>query len=169
MLQIIGVGLVGLCTVWGAAEGIMLLRRRAKNISDLEHGVSLLRQELELAPVSMEQMMFQMENVCEGEAKKLFFEFRKKLCELEYRSACVLWKESVEGLDNIPTEIRNILASVGNVLGRYDMNEQVESLRLAEQRLGQVRQQEWEKLRQQEKLFWALSTSAGGFLIILLI
>ena len=169
MLRIVGVGLVGLGTVWGAVEGVMWLRQRVKNASDLEHGISLLRQELELAPVSIEQLMIQMENVCEGEAKRLFLGFRKRLCNLEYKSVPVLWQEAVEELEDIPSEIHTILVLVGTVLGRYDIHEQVETMRIVEQRLGQVREQMWGKLRQQEKIFWALSTSAGGFLIILLI
>ena len=99
----------------------------------------------------------------------MFSGFQKRLCELEYKSVAVLWRETVEELEDVPEEARGILVSVGTVLGRYDMHEQAETIKLAEQRLAQVRQQMREELRQQEKIFWALSTSAGGFLIILLL
>ena len=82
----------------------------------------------------------------------------------------LLWREALEK-SSLPIEDdeEQVLAELGDVLGRYDGDAQREAFALAHARLDRMLERAEEERDRLEKVYGALGLSAGAFLLLLLL
>lgn len=169
MIKLLGSILVaGGAAFWGyaAAQG---LRDRVRALEELEAGLRLLEQELELSAPELPRLMEDLSRRARGAAGELFSRFARALEELDRAPAAGLWARSVEGQERLIPEGRQCLLELGEVLGRYDSREQRACVAAVRTRLSALREEYAQSSRLRCRTFQTIGVSGGAFLVILLL
>lgn len=167
MIRWVGAGLIGMCTTWLGIYVAANQYRRVRVLEELEQGLLALRRELELASVSLPQLMMRAEECCVGSGKVLFEQVRIGMKQLEEKTVDQIWQEALDGIENLPTEGRRCLLPLGSVLGSYAVQEQIQAVEVVRQNLGKIKDQYLETVRKQGKVYVTLGVTGGGFIILL--
>ena len=103
-------------------------------------------------------------------AGELFARCRARLDELGERPLSQLWRESVEDTPlGLTGPALLALEELGDVLGRYDGEEQRAALARTRAELGRALEQAREESEKQGRMYRALGLTAGAMLAILLL
>ena len=153
---------------WGyhAATG---LKRQVRALDDLITGLTLLEGELSRTAPELATLMENLSRRSRGAARTLFSGYAGALERLGERTAAGLWEETVSGLEELTGEGKFLLSSLGEVLGRYDCDEQRTAVRAVRERLEDLRRREGENCRLRCRTCQTVALSGGAFLIILLL
>jgi len=169
MIRVLGSVLVAAgAAAWGyqAASG---LKKGLRALDDLIAGLTLLEGELSLGAPELALLMDALSRRSRGAARALFGGFTRALDRLGEVPTAALWEQTVTGLEELSAEGKCILASLGEVLGRYDCAEQRDCVRSVRTRLEQLRRREGESCRLRCRTCQTVALSGGAFLIILLL
>ena len=169
MIRLIGAALVAAGGAWlglRAAEG---LRSRAIALRQMEAGLALLEQELELSAPPLPRLMAWGAGHSQGPAAELFRGCVQGLDRLEREPFSALWRRLVAERQELGAQGQAVLLSLGDTLGRYDARRQQEALSAVRRRLEQLAAQQEADSRRQGRVYQALGLSGGVFLVILLL
>lgn len=171
MLKIIGALLVaGGATAMGLIS-VSGLTARVKLLSRLVEALGYMRGEISFNLTPLPDII-QSLSAKTGEADKNFFWVcQRGLKKLGDKPFPEIWRESIDStLGHLLKEEELItFAALGDVLGRYDSEEQVRSLEYAEKRLSLYLQIAETERAQQGKVYGAVSVLSGLAAIIILI
>ena len=169
MIKLLGSVLVAGGGLWLGCFAAGWLRLRLRTLEDVIRGLALLEGEMALRGGALEELMQTLAPRAPGAAGALFAVYARALSRLGEDTAAGLWRAAVDNLPDLSREGREILASLGEFLGRYDREEQCAAMTAVRGQLEQLRAREGEKCRENCRLCRVLSLSGGGFLVILLI
>ncbi len=162
-----------LILISGAALGLQVAARRRARAETLRELCASLEQacaELEAANLPLPALLERLAKQS-GEASAGFF---RHLCaglapagETSFQE---LWETAVhEELKQLRERERQDLLRLGTVLGRYDLDSQLEAIRLCRASLGA----EWESIRMNDpaerRLLLGLTAAGAGLLVVILI
>ena len=169
MLKLMGAALlVGGCGAVGfSAAG--RLARRVGVLRALLGALEGMERELSFRLTPMPELL---ERAAESPppAGEMFARCRARLDELGERPLSQLWRESVEDTPlGLTGPALLALEELGDVLGRYDGEEQRAALARTRAELGRALEQAREESEKQGRMYRALGLTAGAMLAILLL
>lgn len=169
MIRLIGAVLVaagGALLGFQAAAG---LHRRVRTLDQLEAGLALLERDLELNLTPMPRLLERSAAHSEGMARELFQGCVRGLDHLDREDFSTLWRRLVEQQSVLGLEGQAILYPLGDTLGRYEVQRQLEALSAARRRLAELSARLEADSRRKGRVYQALGLSGGAFLVILLL
>lgn len=169
MIRLIGAALVAAGAAWLGIQAAGELRRRALAVRQAAGGLVLLEGELELGAPPLSRLMARGAARSGGPVKELFQDCLQGLERLEQEEFSALWHRLAEDCTQLHPEARAILASLGDILGRYDAQRQREAISAARRRLEELAGRLEEDSRRQGRVYQTLGLSGGAFLVILLL
>lgn len=169
MVRLIGAVLVaagGALLGFQAAAG---LRRRVRVLGQLGAGLALLERELELNLPPLPRLLERGAAHSEGVARELFQGCVRGLERLDREDFSALWRRLVGKQPALDPEEQAILYPLGDTLGRYEVQRQLEVLSAARRRLEELSARLETDSRRKGRVYQALGLSGGAFLVILLL
>ena len=168
MLQLVGMALVaGACT-WIGFQQANRLRMRVRALEELENGLRLLEEQLELRG-AMPRLFRELGKKSAGPAKQLFARCGEELEKNDRSTFSVLWKQQVERLTDLSTEVRGCLLPLGETLGQCDLSKQQQAVAVTLRRLERLTRLAQADSQSRGKIYRVLGISGGAFLSILLL
>ena len=168
MIRILGAALIAGCGCWMGERKARTLRERERVLKELSEGLEQLRRELELLQTPLPQLFRRLEQTARYPMKELFSVCADWTRE-EREGISFLWREQVDRLVQLAAEDRYVLASLGEVLGRYPAREQGEAIRNVCVYLKQQGEGAEQAYRRMGKVYRGLGAASGGLLVILLL
>lgn len=169
MLRLLGTVLVAAGCAWIGFRAAAALREQERALQDMDNGLALLEQELELDGPPLPQLMDRLLPRCRGAARELFQGCQQALERLEEESLSQSWRRLVEQRRELGPEGRQCLLSLGDTLGRCGCQEQRQAVAGVRCRLARLNARTEEERRRREKIYQLLGVSGGAFLVILLL
>lgn len=169
MVRMIGAVLVAAGAAWMGFQAASGLRVRVRAIRDMAAGLAVLERELELNSPPLPRLLAQGAARSQGPARALFQSCVQGLDGLAQESFSGLWGRLTAQLTELGGEGQAVLASLGDVLGRYSGPRQLEALSAARRRLEELAARLEEDSRRRGRVYQALGLSGGAFLVILLL
>ena len=166
MIQWIGVWLVGISATWLGIGAAREEYWQARKLDELEQALAALQRELELAAVSLPQMLLRLEKQCGGSGGELFARVRAGMEQLEEKTMDQIWREALDQLEPIDPDGRQCMQPLGGILGGYGAQEQIQGVEIARRRLDVVRAERYERAKKQGKIYSVLGVTGGCFLIL---
>lgn len=169
MVRLMGAVLVaagGALLGFQAAAG---LRGRVRTLDQLEEGLAILERELELNLPTLPRLLERGAAHSRGAARELFQGCVQGLDRLDREDFSTLWRRLVGEQLALDPEGQAILYPLGDTLGRYEMQRQLEALSAARRRLSELSARLETDSRRKGRVYQALGLSGGAFLVILLL
>ena len=145
------------------------LRGRVRTLDQLEEGLAVLEQELELNLPPLPRLLERGAAHSGGAARELFQGCVRGLERLDREDFSSLWRRLVGEQCTLGPEGQAILYPLGDTLGRYEVQRQLEALSAARRRLGELSGRLEADSRRKGRVYQALGLSGGAFLVILLL
>ena len=169
MIRLIGAALVAAGGAWLGLRAADGLRRRAVALRQMEAGLALLEQELELSASPLPRLMAWGAGHSQGPAAELFRGCAQGLDRLDRESFSALWRRLTAEREELGVEGQAVLLPLGDTLGRCDARRQREALSAARRQLEELAARLEADSRRQGRVYQALGLSGGAFLVILLL
>ena len=165
MYHLMGAVLLAAGGAWFGFQAAAGLRQRVWALRDLAAGLALLERELELNAPPLPELMARLAESAPGAARTLF---RRCISE-EERPFAQTWSRAVEAQPALHQEDRQMLAPLGQSLGRYDIPAQVQAVSAVRRTLEEAIAQAEHCRDRQGRVYQVLGLSGGIFLVILLL
>ena len=120
MVRLMGAVLVAAGCAWVGFQVSEGMRRRVAELRELARGLALVERELELWAPPLPQLMERAAAHSRGAAQRLFRACYQGLDRLDREDFPTLWRRLVEEERSWRGEERELLAPLGELLGRYD-------------------------------------------------
>lgn len=166
MLKVIGAALVMAGTVGLGWRGVERLGERVEALRGLQGAVAYLEEELAFRFTPLPQLLEQLSQNRQGAVGAFFGNVRKKMerGDIPLRQG---WRQAVEEtLPMLKDEEQKTVAELGEVLGQYDAQTQVQTLKLTGERLAGSYMTAQEERSRLGKVYLALGV-AGGLVTVL--
>ena len=154
LLLLLGAGFAGLAEAYR-------LRRRARELWELERGMELLRCHLERFCLSTPELARALSRSAPGAASALFGRFERELAMPDERDTAARWETAIAPLHEPE---RDVLAAFGAVLGRFGAQEQTAAALRTREQLSRLTEAAQTRAERSGKLCVALGFSAGAML-----
>ena len=169
MLKVIGAVLIMAGTVGLGWRGVERLGERIEVLRGLQGSVAYLEEELAFRFTPLPQLFERLSKNRKGAVGAFFGSVRKKMEQCEEVPLRKSWWQGVEEtLSVLREEEQKTVAELGEVLGQYDAQTQVQTLRLAGERLAGFYLAAQEERGRLGKVYLALG-SAGGLMTVLML
>lgn len=169
MIKALGAVLIAVGGAYLGFRAAADLRCRERALQQLEAGLGLLEQELELGGLSLESILRQLSQRTDGPAKVLFSSCVKGMETLDQERFSSLWRRLVGELPQVVPEGRQIVARLGEVLGQSDSGQQQREVAAVRRQLEQLSQQLERERHDRGRVYQAVGLSGGTVLAILLL
>lgn len=169
MVRLVGAALVAAGGALLGFQAAAELRSRVRTLDQVEAGLALLERELELNRPPLSRLMERGAAHSEGAARELFQGCARGLDRLDQEDFSSLWRRLVKELSVLGPEGQAILFPLGDTLGRYEVQRQLEALSAARRRLEELSAHLEMDSRRKGRVYQALGLSGGTFLVILLL
>ena len=170
MLKIVGAALLLTGGIGFGLAAVRRLERRVKTLQSLTEALELMERELDFRLPPMKELIWETARRSAEPASEFLAACAERMDELEGQPLSGLWQQAA--LDELPALKpcdREVLLSVGAVLGRYDAESQRGAISAARERLAGFLADAVEERRRQGRVYGALGATAGAFLVILLL
>lgn len=145
------------------------LRRQVRVLGELEDGLMILEQELELSSRELDELMYRASRHTKGAAKKLFSDYGKNLERLGEKTAEQLWEQAVCGIEDLTREAAQCMGLLGGIMGQYESGQQRSAVAAVRARMENLRKKEEKLCRTRCRTYQTVGLSGGAFLVILLL
>lgn len=147
------------------------LTARATALRALVAALNQMERELSFRLTPMPELLWRVAHQAEPPAALFFAQCHSKLAELGERSLSELWRQALEEEPDLllNPEERQIMRTLGDVLGRFDAEEQRLALRTAAADLGRCLEQADRERSRMGRVYGTLGMGAGAMLVILLL
>lgn len=146
------------------------LSARVKTIGEMRAAVQVARREIAFSLLPVPELLKRMGAESEKPLKEFFVRCGEALSQLERRSLEEIWRVTLEQAElPVRHSEKELFASLGAVLGRYDQSGQEEALEFLQKELEESRIAAEEEQRRLGKVYQVLGVTAGGFLLVLLL
>ena len=149
-------------TAKAAAEAMVSQSTVSKSILRLER-------ELELGGAPLPHLVDDLSGRTRGQARLLFQDLRQALEHLDQEGLSRSWPTLIDRRRELGESGRACLYPLGELLGRYDSQAQIQGISAARRHLEEEREKDAEESRRQGRVCQALGLTGGAFLVILLI
>lgn len=167
--------LLGAILLMGGATALGLsatarLERRVETVRALLGALERMTRELSFRLTPIPEMLRELSQSVKGSAGAFFFRCYTGLDELGEESLCAIWEKAMEATPmDLRKEEEQVLRDVGQVLGRYDEDAQIQALALAGARMTEGLKRAEEERSRLGRVYTALGVTAGAFLTLLLL
>lgn len=169
MVRLLGAALVAGGCAWLGFRRALELRDRVRALEQTARGLALVERELALGAPPLPRLLEGVAGRCTGPAAELFAGCARALARPDRESFSALWQDQVARLEGLGEEGREALAPLGELLGRYDCQEQRAGLAAVRGRLEELAALARADSRRRGRVYQALGLSGGAFLVILLL
>ena len=170
MLKILGAGFVLAGAAAMAASSVRRLRERTEVLSRLIEAFGLLEEELSFRLTPLPALLERLAGQTGGAAGEFFAACLAGIRADPQAGLRTSWQRAAkEHLGVLRDDARETVAALGNTLGRYDGEEQRQTLRQTVVRLERLRQQAEEEHMRLGKVYATVSLAAGATAVIVLI
>ena len=169
MLRLTGAILTAAGCAWIGIKKAEELKEKTRALREMNDGLALLAQELELNEPPMDRLMERLVAKSRGSAQRLFL---RVLWEMEHqaeKSFAELWEHAVDDHRELGREGQSCLEALKSVLGQCGIPPQLRALDYVRRDLEKLAQQAADVEREQGKVFRVLGISGGAFLVTLLV
>ena len=166
MLNLIGVILVwGGCALWGVHAGAAL-RGRVRKLERIGLGLEQIEREIEMNATELPELMERLSRQDMQRGTELFFAC---FSELEQgNSFAGAWGAALEK-SVLSSRERQVLSGLPGVLGRYDVNGQVQALSHLRRNWDEHISLVQRRVHSLETVYGVLGVTMGGFLALMLV
>ena len=168
MLRLTGAILTAAGCAWIGIKKAEELKAKTRALRDMNEGLALLAQELELNEPPMDLLMGRLILKSRGSARLLFTGCLKEMEGQAEKPFAELWKRAVDDRRELGHEGQNSLGALGGVLGQCGVAAQLRALDYVRRDLEHHAQQAADVEREQGNVFRVLGISGGAFLVTLL-
>lgn len=151
---------------WMGLRAARQLRMRARALRELEQAMAMLGCWLERFCLSTPELARQTARSSSGAGAALLSRWANELEKADERPLSERWTAACASLER---PWRDVLEPVGEVLGRFGMQEQCAAVGQAGMQLSRLAQQAEERSRSSGKLFAALGFSLGAIAALVLV
>lgn len=172
MWKEIGVVLVLLSTSLEGIRRAADIRRGYEQMQSLRYIIALMKSEIRYGRASLEDVFDSVAEKCEDPYKSWFITMRQKIQKKSGERFVTIWQESVDScLDKLKISKREKqnLKETGAKLGNMDLQMQIRSLELYEERLEEGIRRIQEQMETKIRLCYCLGVSSGLLTTILLL
>ncbi len=170
MLKVLGILFVLAGCIYSGVISVVQLNQRAASLQSLAEGLELIGYELEFRMESLGEILSVTANKIHGSVKRVFQYSAEQLATKHDGLFCDIWKQAVlEFMPELKQRDVECVQTVGAVLGRYDVESQLSVIRTTTEQLKHYAQEALAEKKEKGKLYGAISTAAGLFIIIFLI
>lgn len=164
LLLIIGAASLG----FGAAAQ---LTARVTGLRSLTAALEQMERELAFRLTPMPELLGRLAQQAQQPASMFFARCRENMNTLGERTLGEIWREALEQEPDLllSREEHQVMRALGDVLGRYDGEEQRVALRAASADLGRYMKQAENERNRMGRVYGALGLGAGAMLVILLL
>ena len=156
------------CLGFGAAAQ---LKARVNCLMAFTAALEQMERELGFRLTPMPELMSKLSHTAAAPADLFFARCREEMAQLGMRTFGELWRTALNDEPELllePAE-RQILASLGDVLGRYDADGQRQALATAIAELGECLRQARQERDRLGRVYATLGLGAGAMLVIILL
>lgn len=168
MLKLLGATLLAVGGGLMGFRSASLLRDRVRALGELQSGLLLLEQELELNQPPLPQLMEGLELRTQGAATQLFGGCAQALRQLDREPFFAAWSRLVMEQEKLQQEEKELLIPLGQTLGRYEGAEQSRAVANLRRTLEQVLVRAEEEKSRLGRMYQSLGVAGGIFVAILL-
>lgn len=167
--------LLGAILLMGGAAALGLsatarLERRVETVRALLGALERMTRELSFRLTPIPEMLCELSQSVRGSAGAFFSRCYTGLGELGEESLSAIWEKAMEASPmDLRKEEEQVLRDVGQVLGRYDEDAQIQALALASARMTEGLKRAEEERSRLGRVYTALGVTAGAFLTLLLL
>ncbi len=169
MIRLIGAVLVAAGAAWLGFQAAEELRRRSRAVSQMARGLALLERELELSAPPLPKLLERAAQRSAGPARILFEGCREGMERLDQEEFASLWSRLTAQRGELGAEGQALLVPLGDVLGRYGGQAQIQALAAVRRQLEELAARGEEERRRRGRVYQALGLSGGAFFVILLL
>ena len=169
MVRLVGAVLVAVCCSWLGFCAAEELHKRTQALRQMAAGLVLLERELELGGPPLEQLLTRGADRSQGPARALFRGCARGLERLDEEEFSSLWRRQLSQRKELGEEGQSLLLPLGNLLGRYDAEQQRDSIAAVRIQLEELAARSDTERRRQGRVYQVLGLSGGAFLVILLL
>ena len=162
----LGAALLAAGCTWLGLRAAGRLAARVALLRSMMGALEWMRRELSLRLTAVPELLEGLEGAALPPADGIFRRFRAQLRAGVRLSQA--WGQALEGVP-CPPQDRQLLLALGHILGRYDVQGQLDSLAALERALEERLDQAEEERRRLGKVYGMLGVTGGLFLAILLI
>lgn len=170
MLKLLGALLLAGGAVFLGLSAAAQLERRVKNLRRISSALEQLARELTFRLTPMPELLSALARETCPPVQNFFAYCRDGLERLGEVTLAQLWSEALDAVPmDLGEEERSALRDLGQVLGRYDGEDQREALSLCRVRLDHCLTHAEEERTRLGRVYGAMGLAAGVFLTILLL
>lgn len=170
MLRWIGAGLLLAGSVGLGVSGVRRLEQRVGALQAVSAAMELIQCELDFRAPPMRELLETAAAHSSEPAASFLYMCAEKAGRADGKPLAGLWRQCVtQRLAVLRDDEQECLISVGEVLGRYDVQSQRCALIRAREQLDAYLSAAVQERQQKGRVYGALSTAAGTFLVILLL
>ena len=146
------------------------LNRHVRTLRLLTEALERMERELSFRLTSLPELFTLLAGHIAPPVGKFFAYCRDSLCRLGDERLEDLWRSALADSDlDLEGEERQVLETLGGILGRYDGEGQTQALALARAQLEQCLEAAVAERARMGKVYGALGLAAGAFLVIVLL
>ena len=169
MIRLLGATLLAAGGAWRGFRASWEKRARGSAMGEEAEGLELLERELELGGAPLPHLVDDLSGRTRGQARLLFQDLRQALEHLDQEGLSRSWPTLIDRRRELGESGRACLYPLGELLGRYDSQAQIQGISAARRHLEEEREKDAEESRRQGRVCQALGLTGGAFLVILLI
>lgn len=169
MIRMIGAAMVAVGGAWLGFQGAEDLRSRVRTLRQVSAGLAVLERELELNGPPLAQLLNRGSEHSVGMTSNFFQSCAQGLEHLDREEFSSQWRRQVAQFEALGRQGQEILSPLGDVLGRYDVQQQRRGTQAVRSRLEELADMLERECRRQGRVCQALGISGGAFLVILLL
>ena len=169
MIRLLGATLRAAGCAWIGFRASWEMRARGRAMGEVAEGLELLERELELGGAPLPHLVDDLSGRTRGQARLLFQDLRQALEHLDQEGLSRSWPTLIDRRRELGESGRACLYPLGELLGRYDSQAQIQGISAARRHLEEEREKDAEESRRQGRVCQALGLTGGAFLVILLI
>ena len=169
MMQILGAVLVAGCGIWFGNRQARQLSRRVQVLEGLKAALEQVKRELELRGIPLPRLFRELSKEVPWPADALFSACAISLERDAPEGLAQVWTSLTGQIPHLTEEERRLLASLGQVLGRYPGPAQGEAIVQVCHALEPHIEAAQSDSRRLGRVYRAVGAAGGGFLVILLL
>lgn len=169
MMRMVGAVMVAAGCIWLGDQKARRLTTRVRVLGSLQTALEQMERELRLRRMPLPALMELLGHQAEPPVRGLLQGCQAALNRLTEEPFGCAWERNVGQLTELTESDRRILASLGQILGRYDGAGQAEAVAGTRRALEEQQEQARTDSLRLGRVYRAVGAAGGGFLVILLL
>ncbi len=169
MLKAAGAILILFSALYYGMAGYLRLKTRLNVMKDMTSALEIVKGEIKTKQMSVPDIICLLSRSTEGNVRQIFKNCEIRLSMIGEKTFFEIWKESIDEERSLTDDEKAIIADVGKVLGRYDVETQLLSIDRTCRELERATGAAKEKMKRSGISRAVIYAAAGLILVIILI